>query len=302
MLSLQHSLQQESGLAVYLTCPLSKKTECFNKVSPLTRLSLRGTTSLWAALDWISSGRFIVLLRRTETEKSTWNSPFQWNWFIFSNAREETNRAATDTRRTKEWMSSQSATGMLSWMYNLTLFDGTVISHKHIHSLQQRSYSESLRHKSKWKSSLLVPWRSTVIVSLSGSLGRGNVSSLFPQGFFFKTWNSWRRDAPDFLSLKGTSREKRLLWASGLKRDRWTVLGTEGGDCSALCRLQTVKWLLRSTLLSILRLLAGQDEERSVLRLFGRSWLCCIVCFLMIRFLCVAFDCTTLKRWSRHCK
>lgn len=221
MLSLQHSLQQESDLAVYLTCPLSKKTECFNKVSPLTRLSLRGTTSLWAALDWISSGRFIVLLRRTETEKSTWNSPFQWNWFIFSNAREETNRAATDTRRTKEWMSSQSATGMLSWMYNLTLFDGTVISHKHTHSLQQRSYSESLRHKSKWKSSLLVPWRSTVIVSLSGSLGRGNVSSLFPQGFFFKTWNSWRRDAPHFLSLKGTSREKRLLWAAGLKRDRW---------------------------------------------------------------------------------
>lgn len=46
MLSLWDSLQQECGLTVCLTCLLSKKIECFNKVSLLTRLSLRGTTSL----------------------------------------------------------------------------------------------------------------------------------------------------------------------------------------------------------------------------------------------------------------
>lgn len=126
--------------AVWLTCPLSRKTERFNKASLLTRLSLRGTTSLWASLDWISSGRFIVLFSRTEAEQSTWNRLFQWSWFIFSNATEE-NRAA---ERTSNKRSPQSAARILS------LFEGTVISHKHTLPIAQR-------HKSKWKSSFLVP-------------------------------------------------------------------------------------------------------------------------------------------------
>lgn len=137
-------------------------------------------------------------------KKSTWKRPLRWSRFIFSAAAEETDGAGADARWTKEWTSSQSAARMLLWLYSLTLLWWNCnFSQTHTHSLQQLSHSESLGHKSKWKSSLLVPWRSTVIVSLSGSLGRGNVSSLFPQGFWFKTWNSWRRDNPDFLCLKG---------------------------------------------------------------------------------------------------
>lgn len=48
MLRLKHNQHSESGLAARLTCPLSKKTECFNKDSPLTTFSLRGTASLRA--------------------------------------------------------------------------------------------------------------------------------------------------------------------------------------------------------------------------------------------------------------
>lgn len=109
-------------------------------------------------------------------KKSTWNRLFRWSRFIFSAATEETDGAGADARRTREGTSSQSAARMLLWLYSLTLlWCNCNFSQTHMHSLQQLSHSESLGHKSKWKSSLLVPWRSTVIVSLSGSLGRGNV-------------------------------------------------------------------------------------------------------------------------------
>lgn len=116
---------------------------------------------------------------------------------------------------------------------------------------------ESLRHKSKWKSSLLVPCRSAVIVSLSGSLGRGNVSRSFPRGFLFKMCRLRRRETPDFIGPKGTSRVKasrrsdavllveNLIW--------WVV---EGGY-----RLWNDFLFFFKTLLSIPRLPAGQDEK-----------------------------------------
>lgn len=64
MLRLKHNQHRDSGLAACLTCTLSKKTERFNKASPLTKFSLRGITSLRAAFcDCTSSGRFIVLLK-----------------------------------------------------------------------------------------------------------------------------------------------------------------------------------------------------------------------------------------------
>lgn len=87
MLRLKHNQHRDSGLAACLTCTLSKKTERFNKASPLTKFSLRGITSLRAAFcDCTSSGRFIVLLkdraRDREREKSTRNKMFQGSWFI----------------------------------------------------------------------------------------------------------------------------------------------------------------------------------------------------------------------------
>lgn len=65
---------------------------------------------------------------------------------------------------------------MLSWLLlSITLWWNCNFSHKHTGAPQRFNYSEGLRLESKWKSSLLVPCRSAVIVSLSGSLGRGNV-------------------------------------------------------------------------------------------------------------------------------
>lgn len=70
MLRLKHNQHRDSGLAACLTCTLSKKTECFNKASPLTKFSLRGITSLRAAFcDCTSSGRFIVLLKERARDR-----------------------------------------------------------------------------------------------------------------------------------------------------------------------------------------------------------------------------------------
>lgn len=125
MLSLQRHLQQESVLAVNLTCPLSKKTECFNKLCPLTRLSPRGTNfplSFGPNLIWEihcsaqADGDRTVNLEQARFNEANLSSV---------NAGEETNGAATDGTWTKEWLTAQSAAKTLS------LFDGGVISHKH---------------------------------------------------------------------------------------------------------------------------------------------------------------------------
>lgn len=54
------------------------------------------------------------------------------------------------------------------------------------------------------------------------------------------------------------------------------------------------------TLSGILRLLAGQDEKKNVPRLLGRSRQHCVVYFLTIRLLCVAFRCITFKSCMKN--
>lgn len=68
MLELQYNQHNDFSLALNLFCPLSKKTECFNKDSADQILSTWRNLPLSCFCDWISFGRFIVLL--TDRKKS----------------------------------------------------------------------------------------------------------------------------------------------------------------------------------------------------------------------------------------
>lgn len=171
ILRLQQSLHSESGLAPNLTCPLSKKTECFNKVSPRSKFSLRGAASLRAE-SHLGDSLFCPEGQRKKSQRGT---------DCFPNADLEIDRAAR--RKMREQIRAPAATRKLTTVWLQSLVRAQFLSHK-------RSGS---RHKSKWRSGLFVPYRSTVMASASRSLARGNVTISPPQGFKTCWW--WMREA-----------------------------------------------------------------------------------------------------------
>lgn len=171
-----------------LTCLLSKMTNCFNKTIPLTKGSVCGDTSLWADLIWeihrpkldsftdadlsqhFNESTRKELKKETKTRNRT--------------AAIEGARAKQGVRWEDKWKlcCSESAVKMvLLTVWSVTLCCN--FSQKHTYFPDSHwNGSQGSRLESKWKSGLAGPCWSAVIVSLSGPLGRGNVSSLFPQG------------------------------------------------------------------------------------------------------------------------
>lgn len=93
---------------------------------------------LWLNLIWeihCSTQREKKRGREREKEKSTWNRLFQWSWFssnYWSKAAggKKDGQSCQKEERDDALLSIRNK--MLSWLYNLSIFDGTVISHTNI--------------------------------------------------------------------------------------------------------------------------------------------------------------------------
>lgn len=129
----------EVVLARGLTCPLSKKTECFNKDSPLNKFSLRGAASPWAASVTKSHLGDSLFHFEREEKSQCGTDCFSAADLAWSRQQKKDGQSWKGERgeRVMSKMVLPIRSIMLSWLYNLSSSDGIVIPHKHIHSLQR---------------------------------------------------------------------------------------------------------------------------------------------------------------------